>query len=67
MLTTNKLPIGKKKNQGWAVQICNRYLKRWQIETGFRDLNRISPPSNARTNTRKFLMTSVRYWVYNCW
>ncbi len=67
MLTTYQPPKGKKRKQGWAVQIFNRYLKRWQIETGFRDLNRIAPPSNARTNARKFLMTSVRYWVYNCW
>ena len=38
---------------------------RWQIESGFRDLNRISPPSNARTNIRKLFMFSVRFWVYN--
>lgn len=67
ILTTYQPPKGKKSKQGWAVQICNRYHKRWQIETGFRDLNRIAPPSNARTNARKFLMTTVRYWVYNCW
>ncbi|MHA1619909.1 MAG: hypothetical protein ACTSVZ_11570 [Promethearchaeota archaeon] len=59
MLTTYQPPKGKKRKQGWAVQIFKRYLKRWQIETGFRDLNRIAPPSNARTNARKFLITSV--------
>lgn len=67
MATTNAPPSGKKKSQGWAVQICRVYDHRWQIETGFRDLNRISPPSNARTNTRKLFMCSVRYWVYNAW
>ena len=67
MLTTVKPPTGKKKRQGWAVQICRVYDHRWQIETGFRDINRISPPSNARTNTRKFFMASVRYWVFNSW
>ncbi|MHA1396070.1 MAG: hypothetical protein ACTSRZ_21405, partial [Promethearchaeota archaeon] len=39
----------------------------WQIETGFKDLNRITPPSNARSEARKFIMTTVRYWVYNNW
>jgi Transposase DDE domain len=67
MATTVKPPKGKKKQQGWAMQICRVYEHRWQIETGFRDLNRISPPSNARTNTRKLFMCSVRYWVYNAW
>ncbi|MHA1669612.1 MAG: hypothetical protein ACTSV5_03430, partial [Promethearchaeota archaeon] len=33
----------------------------------FRDLNRISPPSNAHTNVRKFLMRSAQYWAYNTW
>lgn len=67
MVTTVPPPDGKKKRQGWAVQICRMYDHRWQIETGFRDLNRISPSSNARTNTRKLFMCSVRYWVYNAW
>jgi len=67
MATTVRPPVGKKKRQGWAVQICRVYDHRWQIETGFRDLNRISPPSNARTNTRKLFMCSARYWVYNAW
>jgi len=67
MLTTVQPPAGKKKCQGWAIQICRVYDHRWQIETGFRDLNRISPPSNARTNARKLFMCSVRYWMYNVW
>lgn len=67
MCTTKPPPKGKKACQGWAHHICDVYDHRWQIETGFKDLNRISPPSNARTNERKLLMFSVRYWVYNCW
>lgn len=67
MMTTIKPPKGKKARQGWAVQICHMYDSRWNIETGFRDLNRESPPSNARTNTRKFFMFTVRLWVFNAW
>lgn len=67
MLITQKPPTGKKRRQGWATQIFRRYKHRWQIETGFRDLNRIAPPSNAHTNERKLFMACVRYWVYNCW
>lgn len=67
MATTVRPPAGKKNRQGWAVRICRVYDHRWQIETGFRDLNRITPPSNARTNTRKLFMFSIRYWIYNAW
>ena len=67
MLTTKPPPRGKKARQGWAVSICQKYDRRWQIETGFRDLNRMGPPSNAHTNARKFLMRSIQYWVYNAW
>ena len=67
MATTVCPPAGKKKRQGWAVQICRVYDHRWQIETGFRDLNRITPSSNARTNSRTLFMFSIRYWVYNAW
>ena len=66
-MTTYPPPKGKKKQQGWANRICHEYDHRWNIETGFRDLNRISPPSNARTNLRKFLMFTVRFWIFNAW
>lgn len=67
MATTFTSPSGKKQRHGWAIGICKKYDKRWQIETGFRDLNRISPPSNAHTNARKYMMRSAQYWVYNAW
>ena len=67
MMTTKPPPQGKKAKQGWAVSICQKYDTRWQIETGFRDINRLGPPSNAHTNARKFLMRSVQYWLYNAW
>ena len=67
MMTTVPPPLGGRKRQGWSVQICRVYDRRWQIETGFRDLNRVSPSSNARTNTRKLFMSSVRYWAFNSW
>ena len=65
MVTMFIPPSRTKQKQGWAVGICKKYDKRWQIETGFRDLNRISHPSNAHTNARKFLMRSAQYWTYN--
>ena len=49
------------------MNICKKYDIRWQIETGFRDINRLGPPSCAHTNNRKFLMRSTQYWVYNAW
>lgn len=67
MMTTEHPPKGRKARQGWAMQIFHRYTSRWHIETGFRDLNRITPTSNARTNGRKFFMNTVRYWIFNCW
>jgi len=60
-------PRGKKAQQGWAVKICHTYEPRWNIETGFRDLNRIGELSNARKNVRKFFMFSLRFWVFNMW
>jgi len=67
MMTTFIPPKGSKRRQGWAVGICRKYDRRWQIETGFKDLNRMGPPSNSRTNSRKYFMRSSQYWVYNAW
>jgi hypothetical protein len=67
MITTFPPLKGIKQLQGWSVGICRKYDRRWQIETGFKDLNRMCPPSNAWTNDRKYLMRSVHYWIYNCW
>ncbi|MHA1339210.1 MAG: transposase [Promethearchaeota archaeon] len=67
MMTMCPPPKVKKRRQGWSHHICALYDHRWQIETGFKDLNRITPSSNARSEARKFIMTTVRYWVYNIW
>ena len=67
IITTHHPPRSMRARQGWGVGICERYHRRWQIETGFRDCNRLGPTSNARTNTRQFLMESVKLWVYNAW
>lgn len=67
IVTSIAPPRGRKAQQGWAVQICHAYDPRWNIETGFRDLNRIGELSNARTNERKFFMFSLRFWVFNAW
>ncbi|MBD3353902.1 MAG: hypothetical protein GF364_20635 [Candidatus Lokiarchaeota archaeon] len=67
MCTTNDPPRGDKARRGWSLNILLMYDHRWQIDTGFKDLNRITPSSNAHTEERKFLMTSVMYWAYNCW
>jgi hypothetical protein len=60
-------PKGKKAQQGWAVKVCHAYDSRWNIETGFRDSNRIGSLSNARKNVRKFFMFSLRFWIFNAW
>lgn len=65
MVTTDKPPKSKKVRQRWAVRLCQRYHVRWQIETGFRDVKRMVPESNARTNARKLLMFSARFWGFN--
>ena len=67
MLTTAAPPKGAKRRQAWATNLCQGYRVRWHIETGFRDLARTAPPSNARTNERQFLMWSTRYWSFNAW
>ncbi|HMF30675.1 MAG TPA: hypothetical protein VKK79_04640, partial [Candidatus Lokiarchaeia archaeon] len=67
IFTTERPPSGLRARQAWAEDICRAYKDRWHIETGFRDLNRIAPPSNARTNERKLLMCAVRFWVFNAW
>jgi len=67
MVTTDKPPKSKKSRQSWAVRLCQRYHVRWQIETGFRDVKRMAPESNARTNARKLLMFSARFWGFNLW
>jgi hypothetical protein len=67
LVTTDKAPKTKKAKQSWAVRLCQRYHVRWQIETGFRDVKRMAPESNARTNVRKLLMFSTRFWGFNLW
>jgi hypothetical protein len=67
IVTTAPAPRGKKARQRWAVRLCQRYHVRWQIETGFRDVKRMAPSSNARTNGRKLLMFSARFWGFNLW
>jgi hypothetical protein len=67
VLTTAPPPSGPRARQVWAEDTCRAYNARWHVETGFRDLNRLAPPSNARTNGRKLFMCAVRYWVFNAW
>ncbi len=67
MVTTAKPPRSKKARQRWAVRLCQRYHVRWQIETSFRDVKRMVPASNARTNCRKLLMFSAAFWGFNLW
>ncbi|MHA1396056.1 MAG: hypothetical protein ACTSRZ_21335 [Promethearchaeota archaeon] len=43
-MTARPPPKVKKRRQGWSHHICALYDHRWQIEMGFKDLNRITPP-----------------------
>lgn len=67
VITTVPPPPSPRARQVWAEDTCRAYKDRWHIETGFRDLNRLAPPSNARTNGRKLFICAVRYWVFNAW
>lgn len=67
IVTTAKPLRSKKARQRWAVRRCQRYYVRWQIETGFRDVKQMAPSSNSRTNNRKLLMFSLRFWGLNLW
>jgi len=66
-ITTIKAPKNKRRWIRWGMGVVRRFSKRWQIETGFRDMNRILPISHARKHSTKTLMFATQMWNYNIW
>lgn len=66
-ITTFRAPKNKRRWIRWGMGLVRRFSKRWQIETGFRDMNRILPTSHARKYCTKTLMFAMQMWIYNIW
>ncbi len=64
IMTTEK-PKGKKSS--WASRISLFYKRRWQIETGFSDLNRINRRWRSNHDNVRYLDMLVRLLFYNSW
>ena len=66
-ITTISPPKKKSALVRWGLGLAQDIRHRWQIETGFRDLNRINPTSHARDHETKTLMFAFQMFVYNAW
>ena len=64
IMTTQK-PKGKESS--WASRTSRSYRKRWNIETGFSDLNRINRRWKSNRDNLRFLDMLARMMLYNSW
>jgi hypothetical protein len=64
IMTTQK-PRGKESS--WASRTSRFYRKRWNIETGFSDLNRINRRWKSNHDNIRYLDMLVRMLLYNSW
>jgi hypothetical protein len=64
IMTTEK-PRGK--TSSWASRISPFYRRRWLIETGFSDLNRINRRWRSNHDGMRYLDMLVRILLYNSW
>ncbi|MHA1942623.1 MAG: transposase [Candidatus Hodarchaeales archaeon] len=64
IMTTEK-PKGK--TSSWASRTSLFYRKRWLIETGFSDLNRINRRWKSNHDNVRYLDMLVRILLYNSW
>jgi hypothetical protein len=64
IMTTEK-PKGKQSS--WASRTALFYRRRWMIETGFSDLNRINRRWKSNHDNVRYLDMSVRMLLYNSW
>lgn len=64
IMTTQK-PRGRQHS--WASRTSRFYRKRWLIETGFSDLNRIHPRWKTNYDDVRYLDMLVRMLLYNSW
>jgi len=64
IMTTQK-PRGKESS--WASRTSRFYKKRWLIETGFSDLNRINRRWKSNHDNVRYLDMLARMLLYNSW
>jgi hypothetical protein len=64
IMTTQK-PRGK--SSSWASRTSRFYKKRWNIETGFSDLNRMGRHWKSKYDNTRYLDLLVRMLLYNSW
>jgi len=64
IMTTEK-PKGKASS--WASRTSQFYKRRWLIETGFSDLNRINRRWKSNYDNVRYLDLLVRMFLYNSW
>jgi len=64
-ITTSQKP--KSKPSSWPSRTSNFYKKRWFIETGFSDLNRMGRRWKSRYDNTRYLDLLVRMLLYNSW
>ena len=64
VMTTRK-PSGD--TSSWANRTSKFYKKRWNIETGFSDLNRMGRRWKSKYDNTRYLDLLVRMLLYNSW
>ena len=64
-IATTQIP--KSKPSSWPSRTSNLYKKRWFIETGFSDLNRMGRRWKSRYDNTRYLDLLVRMLLYNSW
>jgi len=64
IMTTQK---PKKQISSWSSRTSQLYKKRWFIETGFSDLNRMGRRWKSKYDNTRYLDLLVRMLLYNSW
>lgn len=65
LIMTTEKPRGK--SSSWASRTALFYRKRWLIETGFADLNRINRRWKSNYDNVRYLDMLARMLLYNSW
>jgi len=65
LIMTTQKPRGK--TNSWASRTALFYRRRWLIETGFSDLNRINRRWKSNYDNVRYLDMLVRLLLYNSW
>ena len=55
------------QTSSWASRTSRFYRKRWNIETGFSDLNRMGRRWKSKYDNTRYLDLLVRMFLYNSW